>query len=295
MTDETIGGKPLFQNIFVPISTEFYPPAVFHVSAQLAKASQGSVTSVYVYEKRIFDEVERVSNTFLSHYDREKTEQELRQEHLSQAEHIVFEDAKAYFQKRDIPLHTSVQEGSFLDIVKQQINEHHYDLVVMGFEKECYFDYRLLSEIPIPLWVEAGTGKNSILAVCSNLAPNKNVPPVSIQLSSLLGWTLHMIYIIDTEDTIEVDETLTRGKETSMATLQQNAQEFIVMMRQKGVEVQLVQGPFEREALKEASRIHAGVVIIGREQKQHGLLGLPIRDSKRKLLRHCKSSLLFLN
>jgi nucleotide-binding universal stress UspA family protein len=295
MTEEAKLGKPLFQNIFVPISSEFYPPAVFQVSALLARASHGTVTSVYVYEKRIFDEVERVSDTFLSHYDMDKTEQELREEHLRQAEHIAFEDATAFFRKRDIPLQTSVVEGTFLEIVKQEITRHQYDLVVMGFEKERYFDYRLLSEIPIPLWIEAGKGKNSILAVCSNLAPNKKVPPVSMQLSELLGWTLHMMYIIDTEDAIEVDETGVRMEQKTLSELQRKALDFITLMKQKGVEVQLVQGSFERETLKEANRLQAGVVVIGREQKQQGMLGLPVKDSKRKLLRHCKCSLLFLN
>jgi len=66
-------------------------------------------------------------------------------------------------------------------------------------------------------------------------------------------------------------------------------------MKQKGVEVQLVTGAFEKEIRKAAERIDAGVIIIGREQKQKGLWGLPVKDSKKKVLQRCKCSLLFLN
>jgi hypothetical protein len=48
---------------------------------------------------------------------------------------------------------------------------------------------------------ETGT----ILSVCSNLSPNKNLPDFSIKLSKILDWKLNMIYIVDTEDTVEVD------------------------------------------------------------------------------------------
>ena len=66
-TDEH-GNKTLFRSILVPISSEFYPPAVFQISAFLAKAFQGTVTSVYVTEKRIFDDFDRLSDAHLSLY-----------------------------------------------------------------------------------------------------------------------------------------------------------------------------------------------------------------------------------
>jgi nucleotide-binding universal stress UspA family protein len=285
----------MFKKILVPISSEFFPPAVFQISALLAQASHGTVTSIYIYEKKIFDEIERLSDTYLSHYDREETQREIRQEHLCQAEQIVFENAKAFFKKRDIPLQTTCKEGILDDIIKQEIAEKKYDLIVIGFEREYTFDYHLLSDVHIPIWIESGKGKKSILAVCSNLAPNKKVPLVSMQLASLLGWELHMTYIVDTEDTVEVDESGTRKEKKSLPELQQKAKHFMKNMKEKGIEVQLVTGTFEKETLRAASRIQPGLVVIGREQKQKGLLGFPVKDSKKKILEHCKCSLLFLN
>jgi nucleotide-binding universal stress UspA family protein len=285
----------MFQKILVPISSEFFPPAVFQISAMVAQASHGSVASVYVYEKKIFDDMERASDTYLSHYDIDATKREIRQEHLCQAEQIVFADAKAFFKKRGIPFQTACMDGIFSDIIKQEIAKEKYDLVVLGFEKEYSFEYRLLSEVPVPLWIEVGTAKKSILAVCSNLAPNINVPSVSMQLATLLGWPLRMVYVIDTEDTIEVDDRGVRTGKKSMQELMIKAEHFIATMKAQGVDVELETGGFEKVILRATRRIQPGLIVIGREQKQKGLLGLPVKDSKKKVLQHCKCSLLFLN
>jgi len=285
----------MFQKILVPISSEFFSPAVFQLSALLTQPTGGSVTSVYVYEERLYDELERLSDTYLSHYEKEEAERGRRIDHFRHAEQIVFEDTKAFFKKRDILFESRFREGMLVDVINEEVTLHQFDLVLMGFEKDSGFDFRLLSEVSVPLWLEAGKGNRSILAVCSNLAPNLKVPEVSIRLAGLLGWELHMVYIIDTEDAVAVDEAGLRGKQQSSAELRRNADAFISKMRQKGVEVQLVTGAFEKEIRKAAERIDAGVIIIGREKKQKGLWGLPVKDSKKKLLQHCKCSLLFLN
>lgn len=284
----------MFQRILVPISSEFFPPAVFQTAAMLAQATKGTVSSVFVIEERIAAEVERFSDTYLSDYDRRETERELRREHLCQAEQVVFEDATAFFQKRGIGFTTKCQEGEFLEVVKAQVTSGSYDLVVVGFEKEYSFEYRLLSEVPIPLWVEKGNPKQSILGICSNLAPNVQVPLMSLRLAALLGWPLHMVYIIDTEDTAVVDEKAIRKERRSLAELQARADEFVRLMKTQGVDVKVAHGCFEREALRVAGRVEPGVMIIGREQKQRGRLGLPVRESKKKVLQYSKSSVLLL-
>ena len=284
----------MFQKILVPISSGFFPPAVFQTAAMLAEVTKGTVSSVYVAEERIAAEVERFSDTYLSDYDRRQTEQELRREHQRQAEQVVFKDAAAFFQKRGIGFTTKYQEGSFLEVAKTEVKTRSYDLVVVGFEKEHLFEYRLLSEMPAPLWVEKGNPKQSILGICSNLAPNVQVPLMSLRLAALLRWSLQMVYIIDTEDTVVVDEKAVRTERQSLAELQTRADEFVRLMKTQGVSVEVAQGGFEREALRVAGRLKPGVMIIGREQKQRGLLGLPVRESKKKVLQHCKSSVLFL-
>jgi nucleotide-binding universal stress UspA family protein len=290
-----MGEEVMFQKILVPISSEYFSPAVFQISGLLAAASGGSVASVYVYEKRSYDEMEHLSDTYLSYYDKEEAERGRRVGHLRHAEQVVFENAKAFFKKRNIPFEYRFREGVLVDVINEEVAMHHFDLILMGFEKECGFDYRLLSEVSVPLWIEAGKGDRSVLAVCSNLAPNIKVPEMSMRLAALLGWSLHMIYIIDTEDAVEVEADGLRRVQQPVSELMKKADAFVGSMRQKGVFVELVAGAFEKETLKAAERVGAGVIIIGREQKQKGVLGLPMKGGKKKVLQHCKCSLLFLN
>ena len=85
----------------------------------------------------------------------------------------------------------------------------------MGFEKECLLNYRLLDELNLPIWVESISESRSILAVCSNLAPNQKVPDISVKLSEALGWDLQMLYVVDMGDSVEVDESGERSGKKS--------------------------------------------------------------------------------
>lgn len=285
----------VFQSILVPISSEFYPPSVFQISAFLAKTFHGKVTSVYISEKRTLDEVDRLSDTHLSYLEREEAQHDIRHEYLAQAECIVFEDARAFFKKRDIPLETKCLEGEFSEVIKKEIQQNRYDLIVMGYEKKCFIDYRLIDEANIPIWIEYGIDNDSILAICSNLAPNKKAPLVSHQLSSLLGKKLRMIYVIDTEDPVLVDEMGKRSERKSMKELLENAQKFTDSMKEKDIHVQIITGVLEKETIKAIKEIKPRLVIIGREQKKKGMLGLSVKNIKRKIAEHCKYSLLFMN
>ena len=81
----------------------------------------------------------------------------------------------------------------------------------MGFEKECILNYRLFDKMEVPIWIETNDEIKSILAVCSNLAPNQIVPKVGIELSKALGWDLHLLYIVDPGDNVEVDQAGNRS------------------------------------------------------------------------------------
>jgi len=180
-------------------------------------------------------------------------------------------------------------------VIKKEIEQNHYDLIVMGYEKKCFIDYRLIDEANIPLWIEYGIDNDSILAVCSNLSPNKKAPLISHQLSQLLGKKLRMIYIIDTEDPVIVDETGKRSDRKSREELIQNAQKFAAVMKEKSIHVEIVTGVFEKEIIKAIKETKPRLVIIGREQKKKGMFGLTVKNIKRKIAEHCKYSLLFMN
>lgn len=287
--------KITFQSILVPISSEFYLPALFQISAFLAKTFNGKVTSVYISEKRILDEVERLSDAHLSILEKEEAQYDILHEYFIQAEQIVFEDARRFFKKRNIPFVTKFIEGEFSEAIKKEVKQNYYDLIVMGYEKKCFIDYRLIDEADIPIWVEYGNDNDSILVICSNLAPNKKTPLISIQLSQLLGRKIHMKYIVDTEDPVLVDKNGVRSNEKSVEELLQYAQKFASKMKEKNITVDIITGVFEKETIKAIKEIKPRLVIIGREQKMKGIFGLPVKNIKRKIAEHSKYSLLFMN
>ena len=66
-------------------------------------------------------------------------------------------------------------------------------------------------------------------------------------------------------------------------------------MKNKGVNVQLVKGSLEKETTMAAESIKPNLIILGREQKKKGILGIPIKNIKRKMAERCKYSILFVN
>lgn len=285
----------MFKSILIPISSEFYPPAVFQISAQLIKKSQGTITSIYIAEKKKLDEVERLTDTHLSLLEEQKTSQQIRREHLRQAEQIVFNDAKAFLKKRNIELQTKYAEGEFGEVIKKEVKKHHYDLIVMGYDKQCFVDYRLLDELNVSLWVASGVNNDTFLAICSNLSPNKKVPVISQELSILLDKKLYIIYIVDPFDPVQVDEKIKRSEKKSKEVLVADGYRFIDEMQRKGISAQLVIGNLEKEIIKASKKIKPMLVIIGREQKLKGVWGFPVKNIKRKVAKHCECSFLFIN
>ena len=63
----------------------------------------------------------------------------------------------------------------------------------------------------------------------------------------------------------------------------------------KNIGIQLVKGNLEKETFKAAEKIGAGLIILGREKKKKGMLGLPVGNIKRKMVEKCKYSMLFIN
>ncbi|MBS3749011.1 MAG: universal stress protein [Candidatus Thermoplasmatota archaeon] len=285
----------MFQNILVPISSEFYSKDVIKRSIFLAETFNGKVHLLYIIEKKPLDEMERRTDTHLTHYDRTETHNDVLNQQRQTADDLVFEDAQHRLHKKNIDINTTIMQGEFSEVVTDEIEKNQYDLVLMGYGRGCMIDYRLINEIDIPVWIESGGYHESILAVCSNLAPNQRVPELSLLLSKKLDWKLKMIYVTDVEDNVEVDEQGNRSSPKPLHELLFARQEFIEHMQEKGIGVKTVEGSLQKQSIKAARKMKAGLVIIGREQKKRGKLGFPVKKVKQKMAERCKFSLLFIN
>lgn len=285
----------MFKNILIPISSEFYSKEVLERSAFLAEKFKSTINLVYIIEAKTLNQTDRVTDSHRTHYEIAETKNEIIRKQKLAADNIIFDEAKHVFKNKNIPFEEKIVEGEFSNVVKRETRKKDYDLILMGFEKECLLNYRLLDDIDIPVWVESENKSKSILAVCSNLAPNQKVPAMSLKLSEILGWDLHMVYVVDIKDNVQVDEQGIRSDKKQERDLVFCGQNFVEEMENKGIDIKLVKGSLEKETLKAAARINPSLVIVGREQKKKGMLGLPFKNLKRKLAERCNYSLLFIN
>ena len=285
----------MFKNILIPISSEFYQKEVLQTGAFLAEKFDSIVTLFYIIEEKTLNQADKLSDTYRTQYDKEETKKEMIRRQILRADKIIFDDAKLFFKDKKILIKEEIVEGEFSAVVKGQLNKKKYDLILMGFEKECLLNYRLFDDVNIPIWIESGRDSNSILAVCSNLAPNQKVPEVSINLSKILGWKLNMIYIVDMQDAVEVDKTGKRSEKKSEKELTDSGKQFVSDMQKKGIAVKLLKGNLEKEIDETAEKARAKLVIIGREQKKKSILGFPIKSIKKKIAEKCEYSILFVN
>ena len=285
----------MFKNILIPISSEFYSKNVLRRGVFLAEKYQSKLYLLYIIEEKTLNQTDKVIKSYRTSSEIEETKKELISFQKQTADSIIFEDANQLLQDKKIPFEEKIVEGEFSEVVEKELGKNQYDLILMGFEKECLLHYRLLEEVSIPIWIEGEGESNKILAVCSNLAPNQKVPDISVKLSESLRWNLHMLYVVDIEDSVQVDEQGYRSDKKPERDLLFKGQQFVEEMKNKKIASQLVKGSLEKETILAAEEINAGLIIIGREQKEKGLLGIPVKNLKRKMAEKCKYSILFIN
>ena len=285
----------MFKNILIPVSSEDYSKKVLERGVFLAEQFKSKVNIIYIIEEKTLEQTDKLSDAFRTHYEIENTKKEIIGKQFQAAENIIFEDARYLFKNKKISFVEKTVKGQFSTIIKNEIRNNHYDLILMGYEKECILNYRIFDEMDIPLWVESNNENQSILAVCSNLAPNLKVPDISIKLADSLKWDLNMRYVVDTQDSVQVDEAGERSNKKTVEDLTFIGLNFIEKMQGKNIDIQLVKGNLEKETFKVAEKIGAGLIILGREKKKKGMLGLPVRNIKRKMVEKCKYSMLFIN
>lgn len=288
----------MFENILIPISSEYYNKPVIERAIFLAEQFNSKITLFYILEKKPVEQVEKKSDSYRTTFDRDEIKKDVIRQQIKTADQIIFQDAKNLFKNKNIDYEERIIEGAYGEIIKKELNkkEKKYDLVLMSCEKGCLIDYSFFYQLDVPIWIESKVKTKSILAVCSNLAPNQKVPDLSIKLSKTLGWDLKMIYVIDKEDTVNVDKNGERSQPKPKKVLQDKGQIFVDKMRKKGIDVETIEGNLQKSIDKTAKKQDSGLVILGREQKKKGALGIPAGNIKRKIAEKCDYySIIFVN
>lgn len=286
----------MFKNILVPVSSEFYSKQVVYRSIQLAEHFKSTVTLLYIIEEKTIDQTERLTDAHRAYYDRIETQKDLMRKQQLTATQIVFDFASHLFEQKGLRFHHLIQYGEFSDVILDEIQKKKYDFVIMGYEKECMLHYRLLDELSVPIWIEINKSHEPrILGICTNLAPNQLAPMLSKEISKALDWELLLYYIMDRRDPVAVDTYGIRSSEKTLDELDTERQRFIDKMKEQHIDIETVVGGLEQQIMRKARKYDPSLIILGREQKRKGALGLPYGNIKRKLMEKCKYSLLFIN
>ena len=104
-----------------------------------------------------------------------------------------------------------------------------------------------------------------------------------------------MLYVIDKEDTTVVDEKGKRSSKKTEDDLILIGNSFLKKIENKGVRIKMIKGKIEKQTIKTAENINANLVVIGKEEKKKGMLGLPVKNVKQKIAGKCEYSILFVN
>lgn len=284
----------MFKNILVPISSEFYPKNILERAIYLAEKLQSKLTITYIIEEKTITQAIKLIKTYRTPQELTELKKEIVKQHKQTAAKIVFDDLHHLTKNKKIQVNEKIVEDEFSKAIQKEIENNQYDLILMGFEKECILKYRIIEETTIPIWIDAGYTPETILVICSNLAPNQKAPDFGIKLSKKLKLNLQLLYIVDTEDTVQVNEKGQRSDKKPERTLLFHGQKFIEEMKKKGIKAELIKGSLEKETIKTAEKIKTPLIIIGREQKKKGPLGLPVKNLKKKLTEKCDYSMLFI-
>jgi nucleotide-binding universal stress UspA family protein len=271
----------------VPISSEFSFEQIVQRAGMLSHAFNSAVMVVYIIETKTLKTMGDVAETMLTDQQLKEMGQDIVSSATDIAKQIIFERVKPVLPNCEI----AVAVGEFSEEIRRAAEKWQATCVVTGYERYCTLRYRLLEDLNLPLWVEQHPSTNPIvLGVCSNLAPNKRVPDLTIELAANLNAIPHLLYVVDIEELVEMDEQGEKHQSTT-ANLTETGQMFLRSYRDH-IHGHFSVGVLEDNIVRYTTKLNPDVVIIGHEMKRKKFL---CHELKRDIVTRMQHSLLFLN
>ncbi len=143
----------MFSDILVPISSENISEDVLIRAIHLAELFQSKLTFLYIIEEKTLYQTDKLSEEYLSSHMRVQTKKDILWGQNQTAKTIVFDDVKKLLFTKNIIWDEKIVQGEFSTIIQNMVQNHPYDLIVMGYQKECLLNYRLLDNFTIPIWI----------------------------------------------------------------------------------------------------------------------------------------------
>ncbi|MBS3778015.1 MAG: universal stress protein [Candidatus Thermoplasmatota archaeon] len=287
-----VGNEELvFKDILVPISSEYFTIDLIERAGVLAEHFSAHLSFVYILESEILDFMERKTDSYRTTQDMAEVKEELLREQHEIGNKVILTEIEKVLKQKNVSFDFNILPGVFSRIVKDEVDHGNFDLVLMSYKKYCFVNYSVLDEIDIPLWVECGNNRKSLLAICSNLYANKKIFEISLLLSKMFHWDLEMVYVVDVHADSTGSDDVRRRKNHS--ELMNDGDAFVSALKEQGINIHLVEGDIKHETLKAAKTVEPKLVVIGRGHKKD-FLGFPVKHFQQRLVEKCKYSFLFI-
>lgn len=291
--EDKVGREELvFNDILVPISSEYFTLDLIKRAGVLAELFSAHLSIVYILESEILDFIEQKTDPYRTPQDMTEVREELLREQQEIGNKVILTEIEKILKPKDISFDFTILPGVFSRVVKEEVEHGDFDLVLMSYKKYCFVNYSVLDEIDTPLWVECGNNRESLIAICSNLYPNEKIVKISLLLSQMFHWDLEMVYVVDVHADCNWSDEVRMGRKNH-SELINDGEVFVSAVKEKGINIHLVEGDIERETLKVAKTVEPKLVVIGRGHKKD-FLGFPVKHVQQRLVEKCKYSFLFI-
>jgi nucleotide-binding universal stress UspA family protein len=252
----------MFDNILLPLPSEYFPNFAVKRAIQLATRFDSEITMEYIFEKQMMEKLQNVSSGTVACESIREMVHEVKKVELEDESIVLFDKIEKLTKDKNIKLNKLVRSGMHTDKIMEIIKKEEIDLIITEFHKDALLKYRILYDSPIPVWVEhSGKKLNQIYGVLTNLSPNKLVPDMAFILSKKLNLPLKFYYVLDSSESYDEPKE-TKEQRKLLNNLKRKKQEYKVKF-EFDVVIQEISS-FLTHYFKKAE---SSLVILGRFKK----------------------------
>ena len=110
----------MFENILIPVSSEFYSKKILERSVFLAERFKSTINLIYIIEEKTLHQTDKISDSFRTHYNRLETSNDIIKKSRLRVDNIILNDAKFFLKNKEIPFKEKIVEGGFSNVVKRE-------------------------------------------------------------------------------------------------------------------------------------------------------------------------------
>jgi nucleotide-binding universal stress UspA family protein len=252
----------MFQRILIPMSSENFPDKALKRAVSLSKKTGCEVDLLFVVEEKALSAIEVASEYALAQDERGVVVKQAVDAQTREARNIIIDEAKKILGEKGAKVAKVIKRGVFTPEILREAKRLKSDVILMEYCPDAFLRYRIFMRAKIPIWVERGKSMKKILAVLTNLAPNKVVPEVAARLARIYRSEVFLLYVIDLKE---------KGHKMDSSKAKKEAAGKMAEFKAKNpditVKTSVRTGSMDKVAERVARKYDPGTVILGRFKK----------------------------